>query len=133
MKIRTLDGDLLKWKIEGISSKDTRSKSGLHQIAKELLHQRYPTLRILEEVSIPVKRRTVLFLDFYIPLMRLAYEVHGEQHYKFVKHFHGTALGFLEHKQRDANKKLWCEYNNIELITLPFNEVDKWQKLLPNS
>ena len=59
-----------------------------------------------------------------MPLNRTCVEVHGEQHYKFVGHYHNNALGFMKHKKRDKEKLEWCELNGIKYIELPFNESD---------
>jgi hypothetical protein len=55
-----------------------------------MLHEKFPTLQILEEVSIPLRSKETLYLDFYIPLIKKCIEVHGEQHYKFVPFYHTT-------------------------------------------
>ncbi len=123
MKILTLDDEYIKWSPVGMGTKDHRAKSSLHQKARELIYEKYGrTCAILEEVSIPVRRRQTLYLDFYIPLLKKAFEVHGEQHFKFTPHFHGTAAGFMEHKKRDADKENWCDINGIELVALNYNE-----------
>jgi hypothetical protein len=83
---------------------------------------------ILEEVTIPISKKDRLYLDFYIPVLGTAVEVHGEQHFKFVPFFHGTAYGFLQHRQRDAQKIQWCELNNIQVISLNYNEsIEEWR------
>ncbi len=130
MKIRRLDNQLVDWKPDGISSQDKRAKSSLHQKAKELLYQRYPTQHILEEVDIPVKQGKTLYLDFYMPMLKRAIEVHGEQHYKMVVHFHGSLKGFARQRKRDNNKQAWCELNNIDLIVLPFDKTEEWNELI---
>jgi len=127
MVVYDLDGNSHKWSILG-NTKNTRSnKSSLHKNACSLLSQVYPTLTILQEVPIPLRKNQVLFLDFYIPLLKKAIEVHGEQHYKFVAHYHSNAMGFMKHKKRDHDKQEWCESNGIEYIELPYNEdVEQW-------
>lgn len=127
MIVYDLDGNSHKWSILG-NTKNTRSnKSSLHKSACYLLSQIYPTLTILQEVPIPLRKNQVLFLDFYIPLLKKAIEVHGEQHYKFVAHYHSNAMGFMKHKKRDYDKQEWCESNGIEYIELPYNEdVEQW-------
>jgi hypothetical protein len=83
----------------------------------------------LQELSIPLRRNETLYLDFYIPLLKKAIEVHGEQHYKFVAYYHNNAMGFIKHKKRDNEKREWCEINNIEYIELPFNEsLEEWKQ-----
>jgi hypothetical protein len=82
----------------------------------------YPTQPILEEVPIPGEN---LFCDFYLPRRKLVIECHGEQHYKFVRHFHGNTASFAKHKARDNRKSKWCELNNIKIVVLPYNENDE--------
>ncbi len=128
MQIRDLDGNMIKWHPKETGSKDTRAKSGLHEKARELISAKYPTLQFLEEVQIPIRRNQYLYLDFYNSLTKTAYEVHGEQHYKFVPHFHNNAQGFIKHKKRDAEKELWCEQNGITLVVLACHELEQWKE-----
>ena len=104
--------------------------SDLHLTARNLLHEVYPTHQILEEVSIPLLPGETQYLDFYMPLKKFAIEVQGEQHYKFIAHFHHTRDAFHQSKARDNKKMFWCKLNGIWLIELVFNEKDKWKKLL---
>ncbi len=122
MKVYTLDKVLVKWSPSGLSSKDHRAKSSLHEKARELLLNKYPTIPILEEVTIPIRGSSIAYLDFYIPMLKIAVEVQGEQHYKFNKHFHVTPEGFAKQRKRDREKAEWCDLNNIELILLPYNK-----------
>lgn len=130
MQIRDLNGNIVKWTPKGTGSKDTRAKSSLHERAREILKEKYPTLRILEEISIPVRPRQLYYLDFYSTLHRRAYEVHGEQHYKYNNHFHASVSSFISQKNRDKEKARWCEQNNIELIVLPYNTQETWKDLV---
>jgi hypothetical protein len=131
--VRDLDGVLHKWQLSGNISKGTiTNKSSLHLEARKLIHETYPTLQILEEVSIPIRRSESLYLDFYLPLIKKCIEVHGEQHYKFVKFYHQTILGFAKSKKRDAEKQEWCEKNNITYIELPYNEIESWVQRITN-
>lgn len=125
MIVKDLDGNNQKWSFVGKLQNYRLNQSSLHKNARELLKQIYPTIPILEEVGIPLRRGENLYLDFYIPLLRKAVEVHGEQHYKFVAHYHDNTMGFLKHKKRDADKQEWCELNNIEYIELPFSESEE--------
>ena len=128
MIVKDLDGCNQKWSLTGNIKNNRQNQSSLHKQAYALLKEIYPTIPILQEVSIPLRRTETLFLDFYIPLLKKAIEVHGEQHYKFVAHYHNNALGFIRHKKRDADKAEWCEINGLEYIELPFNEnIDQWK------
>ena len=73
----------------------------------------------------------MLYLDFFIPNLMLAVEVHGRQHYEYVPFFHKTKAGYLKARARDEDKKEWCELNNINLIALNYLEDENsWRKSL---
>lgn len=128
MIVYDLDGNQHKWSILGNSKNTRKNQSSLHKAANAMLAEIYPTLTILQEVPIVVRKNHTLYLDFYLPLLKRAIEVHGEQHYKFVAHYHSNAMGFMKHKKRDIDKKEWCELNGIEHIELPYNEsVEEWK------
>lgn len=129
MIVKDLDGNNHNWSLLG-KIKNLRSNvSNLHKTANQLLISIYPTITFLQEVGIPLRRNETLYLDFYVPLLKKAIEVHGEQHYKFVAHYHNNAMGFIKHKKRDNEKKEWCEINGIEYIELPFNEsIEEWKQ-----
>lgn len=131
MNISDLDGNTIKWKIDGTPINDGRQgKSQYHNEVRLLLKDVYPTLHILEEVSIPIRRSTTYFLDFYIPLRKLAIEVHGQQHFLFNSHFFKTKLDFLTAQKRDKEKALWCEINNINFVVLHKDNYNEWRKLV---
>lgn len=129
MQVKDLDGNIYNWQlIGGISHGSSSNKSSLHLKARELIHNCFPTLQVLEELSIHIRRGEILYLDFYLPLNKKCIEVHGEQHYSFNKFYHNNLLGFIKHQKRDKEKKEWCNINNINFIELPFNEdIDKWR------
>jgi hypothetical protein len=130
MQVKSLDGQIQNWQLTGhFSHGKMENKSEPHLRARELLKNCYPTIPILEEVTIPVRRSDVLYVDFYIPMLRTAVEVHGEQHYKFIKFYHHDRLGFLRSQKRDREKIEWCDINNIKYIELPYNEDEEsWRK-----
>lgn len=125
MQVRDLDGGISNWQLVGnIAHAQYNNKSSLHLRARNLIKKLYPTLQILEEVPITLRKNEILYLDFYLPLKKICYEVHGEQHYKFVKFYHNSMFEFLKAQKRDREKQEWCEINNISYIDLPFNETD---------
>jgi hypothetical protein len=130
MKVTDLEGNVTTWKVKASPvTKDNRVRSSLHRQARGLIHEVYPTVVLLEEAPIVVKPRNVLYLDFYIPLHNIAVEVHGRQHYEYVRHFHRNRMAFLKHLSRDRDKAEWCELNDITLIVLPYNEdADEWRR-----
>lgn len=134
MNVKDLDGNSLSWHITGnIVKENHNNKSSYHLNARSLLKNIYPTMKILEEVPIYVRKSEILYLDFYIPLIRTCIETHGEQHYKFVPHYHANKLAFLKGQKRDKDKKEWCNINGIRYIELPFNQQAEWEKIIVNN
>lgn len=62
----------------------------------------------------------VLELDCFNPTLKLAIEYNGEQHYKFIPHFHGNRDAFTNMQYRDAMKKQLCHDHGIDLIIVPY-------------
>ena len=100
-----------------------------HLRARAILKELFSLNQILEEVSLPGTK--LLAADFFIPDLKMMVEVQGQQHYKYVPHFHGNASGFRASQKRDNNKKTWCELNQISLIELNSLESDdEWRARL---
>lgn len=133
MQVVDLDGNWSHWSIMGgISKGNIAHKSSLHIMARDLIKKIYPTMQLLEEVTIYTHKNEVSYLDFYIPLIRKCVEVHGEQHYKYISFYHSSPLGFLKAQKKDREKKEWCNINNIALVELPFNKQNEWKDLIIN-
>lgn len=130
MQVKDLDNNYHSWHLTGhISHSSGKAKSSHHIRAKKLIAEIYPTLQLLEEVSIPLRKSETLFLDFYLPLKKTCYEVHGEQHYKFVQFYHQNMFNFLKAQKRDREKQEWCHLNDIVYVELPFDETeDQWRE-----
>lgn len=122
MRVKGLDGRTYTWSFAGRSDNGPSGpmRSGLHSRVRAFLRTVYPVDRIMEEVGLPGSNG--LRVDFYLPLRQLAVEAHGEQHYRFVMHFHNTMMGFLQSKERDQKKREWCALNDVRLVELPFDE-----------
>lgn len=135
MNMIDLDGHSHHWQLIGHSAKGkVNHRSSLHLKARDLIHSFFPTLQVLEEVPITIRLAEVLYLDFYLPLIKTCIEIHGEQHYRFVSFYHQNTLGFIKAQRRDREKTEWCEINNIKQIILPYNEtVDEWRLRLNDS
>jgi hypothetical protein len=126
MRVTDLSGKEHSWNLSGYRTfnDDKRPRSNLHIRARQLLRIVYDNDTILEEVAMPGEH---LYLDFYLPSRKTAFEVQGEQHFKQNAHFHKNDLDFKRSQQRDSRKRRWCELNNITLIELPFNEsAQEW-------
>lgn len=135
MLIKDLDGNTHNWQLTGNMAKGKISnKSSLHLQARQLITTTFPTLQILEEVPIQLRKKEILYLDFYLPLKKMCFEVHGEQHYKFVPFYHTTMLNFLKSQKRDREKEEWCELNGIKYVALAYNETaGVWNERITNA
>lgn len=70
-----------------------------------------------------------LYFDFYLPDYDTCIEFDGEQHYKPVLKFGGVEE-FNKQIKRDKTKNNWCSHNNINLIRIRYNEVNKIKYIL---
>lgn len=134
MLIKDLDGNKYNWLLTGNMAKGRIiNKSSYHLRARTMIASAFPTLQILEEVPIQVRKNETLFLDFYLPLKKICFEVHGEQHYKFVPFYHSTILNFLKAQKRDREKEEWCEINSIKYIPLAYDKENEWSDNIVNN
>lgn len=120
--VKSLDGRESKWKL---SCAAATQKSGPHLKVLEFLKELYPTTQILEEVQIQVKKNKDLYLDFYLPLYKIAIEIDGEHHRKLVPFFNKNQVGFVKQQSNDILKEKWCELNQITFIRLRDDEDEK--------
>ena len=81
------------------------------------LREIFPHTSILEQFPCFGTR---LKLDFLIltAAYRLAFEFDGEQHSKYVPHFHKNKMGWAAQQLRDVRKTKWCEVNSIQMIRM---------------
>lgn len=135
MQIKDLDGVAHQWHLTGnMAHGKTINKSSLHLAAREILTNIFPTMQLLEEVPIQLRKGEILYLDFYLPLKKMCIEVHGEQHYKFVSFYHHNMLAFIKSQKRDREKEEWCDINNIKYIALPhYENKAEWMEKLTNA
>lgn len=106
------------------------SKSSFHLEARKLLQQTFPSVQIVEEVPIPIRKGYTCYFDFFLPTLNLFVEVQGIQHYHPNSMFHKSGSDFLKQKKRDNDKRLWAEINAFTLVELPYDKVDQWQDIL---
>jgi hypothetical protein len=134
MNVVGLDSTVYNLNLTGLRSHGRmQNKSDLHLQARKLINSIFPTMQVLEEVPINIRRNEILYLDFYLPLTRTCVEVHGEQHYRFIKFYHQSIMGFAKSKKRDDEKSIWCSVNNIKQIILPYNEsLEQWRLRIIN-
>ena len=137
MKVTGLNGreynlDLKKY------SNPRQSCSFYHKVARGLLQEVFRGYNIYEEVKLPgsVKpsKKSVLYLDFYIPNAIMAVEVHGQQHFNFIPYFHKSRAGFAMAQKRDMDKREWCRINEVELIELRWDDSPEyWRERIERS
>ena len=134
MKVKGINGKEYVWNLSGydVFNDDQRKRSKYHIRARGLLKELFSSYRILEEVKLPgstaLNRKSVLYVDFYIPTISLAIEVHGEQHYEYNPFFHKSKADFLKAKARDEDKIEWCKLNNIRIVVLDYRKTDdEWR------
>jgi very-short-patch-repair endonuclease len=90
----------------------------------DVLTQMYPPSpykRIHKEIYVHYKGAK-LFFDFFIRELGIFVEVQGEQHEKFVKHFHGDKAGLDSQRSRDHLKIQYVEEKGQCLIRFKYNE-----------
>jgi len=118
-----------------VRADDRKARSNLHKRARKILQEFFPRDRLYEEVPLPGSSqgsvRNILRADFFLPSHFLIVEVHGRQHYEFVRHFHGNKLDFFRSQKRDRDKAEWCEINPVNLVILKYSDTDdEWKKQL---
>jgi len=135
MLVKDLDNNTHNWLLSGNMAKGKiGNKSSYHLTARGLIVKNFPTLQILEEVPIPLRRGETLYLDFYLPLKKICFETHGQQHYEYTPFYHTNRLNFLQAQKRDREKQEWCEQNGIKYIVLAFDESEEnWNERIKNA
>ncbi len=139
MRVTGINGREYAWNLTSYSvdANDKRKRSKFHVRARKLLKTIFHSYRILEEVKLPGStashRKGVLYLDFYLPQIMMAIEVHGQQHYKYTPFFHKNKADFAIAKAKDEDKISWCELNKIDIIILKYSDSDEqWREQIEN-
>lgn len=77
----------------------------------------------------------LLELDGYCEELEIAFEHHGEQHFREIRHFHSGKKALNAQKSRDLYKRTVCKVNGVRLIEvpsipdlLPLNQVSDFLK-----
>lgn len=96
-----------------------KSRSKFQMNVKAFLKRYWQTDIVFEEFPIVGTRLT---LDFYNANKKIAIEVQGRQHTKFIEFFHQNRMNFLHQLKRDQSKERFCELNDIKLVTIFEND-----------
>lgn len=96
----------------------------VHYILNEIFPAN-PFNRIFSEHYVNYKGQR-LFFDFYIKELSCFVECQGQQHTKFIRHFHGDKEKFLAQKFRDNLKIDYVQENDVYLVRFNYDElIDK--------
>ena len=105
---------------------DGQSRSKIQFQAKQFLKKHWSNHIVFEEFPVA---GTKLSLDFYNANKKIAVEVQGKQHTKYVPFFHGSnKINYLNQLKRDRDKLKFCDINNIQLVEI--YDGDKLNKSL---
>lgn len=87
----------------------------------DMLREVFPHNVLIKEHYIKYKG-TKLFFDFYIKDLGILIEVQGQQHQRFIKHFHVNKRGFVAQKERDNLKIEYTQEKKIAFVRIYYNE-----------
>ena len=91
---------------------DKPSRSKFQTQVKKFLQSYWQHDVVFEEFRVVGTR---LSLDFYNANKKVAIEVQGAQHTKYVKFFHKNMFKYSDQLKRDEKKLQFCELNKIKL------------------
>jgi len=123
MKFKTLTGaqrrvsnikkHLVNW--------DKKSRSKFQFEVKKFLEPFWTNHVVFEEFPIV---GTKMSLDLYNANKKIAVEVQGKQHTKYVPFFHGQYKNnYIAQLERDHKKMQFCEINDILLVEIYPNDI----------
>jgi hypothetical protein len=96
-----------------------KSKSKFQLSVRDFLYPYWKSDIVFEEFKLVGTR---LSFDLYNANKKIAIEVQGAQHTKYVKFFHGNRMKYLEQLKRDDKKFRFCEINDINLVEIYPND-----------
>ena len=123
MKFKTLTGATRG--IPNIKKKlidwDKKSRSKFQYKVKKFLESYWDNHVVFEEFPVVGTRMS---LDFYNANKKIAVEVQGGQHTKYVPHFHGKYKNnYIAQLMRDQQKLEFCKLNDIILVEIYEKDV----------
>ena len=125
MKFKTLTGGykrlpkprnyLIDWRAS--------SRSKIQKGVKDFLCDYWLNHVVFEEFPVTGTKMT---FDFYNATKKIAVEVQGAQHTKFVPFFHRSRGNFASQLRRDEKKFQFCKLNDITLVEIyPEDSINK--------
>lgn len=116
MKWKTLNG---REKYKNISDRkidwEKKSRSNIQFEVKQFLKKFWYYDLVYEEMPVV---GTKMSLDIVNITKKVAIEVHGKQHGKFVPFFHGNRNSYRRQIERDGQKEEWCILNGLKYVDI---------------
>ena len=104
---------------------ESKLESFTRKKLEEMFQRPFPKIRP-DFLNNPVTGgKNNLEIDCYNDELKLAVEVQGAQHYKFIPYFHKSYEAFLNQKYRDELKRRMLKDNGIFLIEIPYNMKER--------
>ncbi len=97
--------------------KGTREQR-VRNILEQIFRSSFPSIKPSWLINPKTNRR--LELDCYNAGLKMAFEVDGEQHHKYLPFYHRTHQNYLDMKERDMMKGMMCEKMEVKLIRIPY-------------
>lgn len=119
-KFQTVSGKIYFSHLEKYQAKKNgKSPSEFQKAWKIYFMNLFPRDFWMEEFVIRPVYHNRYRLDLFNFTKKFAVECHGDQHVKVSDHFHGGSIeAFFKALTKDREKELWCEANDITLVTV---------------
>lgn len=129
-------------KIEGIWCPMCREESNISTLERkcrlslsklypnETVYYQYHLNNIYDKV---IKKFRSIYIDFYLESFNTFIEIDGEQHFNYVSYFckeRGGYSYFVDRVNRDNCLKLYCCENSINLLRIPWCDIDNIDNII---
>lgn len=115
--------------MKNVDGRGSNNQRKLYYMLKEL----YPGMDIIYEYKLPNNQR----LDLFIPILGVAVEYDGEQHFNFIDSWHKDINGFISQKKADSTKDKLLHDMGIKLVRIPYsdmvNDLEGLKSLIDNT
>ncbi len=104
---------------------EKKSRSNIQFEVKQFLKSFWYYDLVYEEMPVIGSKMS---LDIVNVSKKIAVEVHGRQHDKFVPFFHVNRNNFRRQIERDFSKEEWCQINNLKYVAIYPNDIKTLSK-----
>ena len=102
----------------------TKSKSTGSKELKLILNNLYDD--VIEEATfdwlINPKSGRLMYIDYYVPSVNIAFEYDGEQHNCYIEYFYKKFKNFYNSVYRDRMKEKLLAKHNVKLVRIRYDE-----------